>query len=192
MLKTTFGKIKSFNPCKDGWEKLMELNPENDMNKEITILEILNHNGVKDAFWSLRTQEYKDYCLILADVAASVLHIFESKYPEDKRPRNAIEAIRLWHAGEIADEELKVAAYAAYAASYFAYSSAYVAAYAADAASYFAYSSAYSSAYDAARSAADAAAAYVYAAYAASVYAAAAAYAQWKKNEEILRKYLED
>jgi len=66
MLKTTFGKIKSFNPCKGGWLKLMELNAEGDMNKEISILEILNHNGVKDAYWALRTQDYRDFCLILA------------------------------------------------------------------------------------------------------------------------------
>jgi len=105
-MKTTFGKIKSFHPCKEGWRKLMELNPENDMNKEVTILEILEHNGVRDAFWALRTQEYKDYCLILADIAESVLHIFEEKYPDDKRPREAVNAIRLWSDEKITNQEL--------------------------------------------------------------------------------------
>ena len=132
-MRTTFRKIKSFNPCKVGWDKLMELNPEKDMDKEVTILEILNHNGVKDAFWALRTQEYKDYCLILADVAESVLHIFEEKYPNDKRPRKAINAIRRWHSGEITGEELITAADAAYAAAD-AIDAAYAAADAANAA----------------------------------------------------------
>jgi hypothetical protein len=180
-MKTTFREIKSFNPCKKGWIKLMELNPENDMDKEVTILEILNHSGVKDAFWALRTQDYRDYCLIRADVAESVLHIFEEKLTNDTRPRNAIDAIRRWHSGEITDKELAAAASAAYAVAHDADDAAhaaYAAAYAAYAAAYAAYAVAY---------AVDTAAA----AYAAADAANAAATNQWSKHEEILRKYLE-
>jgi hypothetical protein len=194
-MKTTFREIKNFSPCKAGWDKLMELNPEKDMDKEITILEILNHNGVRDAFWALKTQDYQDYCLILADIAESVLHIFEEKYPEDKRPREAIDAIRLWADKKITNQKLAcyaAAANAAYDAAYdaadAAYNAAAAAAYAAaDAAA--AYAAAANAAYAAADAAYNAAADAAYnAAYAA---ANAAAATQWVKNEEILRKHLE-
>ena len=183
-MKTTFREIKNFCPCKVGWDKLMKLNPEKDMDKEITILEILNHNGVKDAFWALRTQNYQDYCLILADVAESVLHIFEGKYPEDKRPREAIDAIRLWADEKITNQKLACSATAATAA----------AAAATAAADYnAAYNVAYAAAYNAAYDAANAAYAAAYAAAYDAVYdaAPAAATTQWSKHEEILRKHLE-
>jgi len=41
--------------------------------------------------------------------AEDCLHIFEEKYPKDKRPRKAIEAKRLWLKGEISDSDLKEA-----------------------------------------------------------------------------------
>ena len=196
-MKTTFKEIREFNPCSDGWEKLLKiLNPESEMSKRVTILEILDSNGVKDAFWALRTQDYRDYCLILADVAESVLHIFEEKNKGDTRPREAIEAIRKWHSGIITEAELKnaadaaaYAAYAAYAAAGAAYAAAGAAA--ADAAD----DAASAAAYAAADAAADAAYAAAYAADAAAAnaaaYAAAAAASQWEKNETILRNYIE-
>ena len=93
-MRTTFAKIKSFKPYIRDWEKLCKnLNPEMDMNKKVSLMEILAGNGIEDAVWALRTQEYRDYCLFLADVAESVLHIFEKKHPDGKRPRNTIEAI---------------------------------------------------------------------------------------------------
>ena len=71
--------------------------------------------------------------LFAADCAERVLHLFEEKYPEDKRPRKAIRASSDFAYGKISKEELKVlcaaalnaadAAYAAYAAA--AYAAAY-------------------------------------------------------------------
>ena len=162
-MKTTLKEIRKHGPCTLGWEKLLKslnMTPGNyDPGKEVTIREILESNGVKDAFWCLRTQKYRDYCLILADVAESVLHIFEKERPNDKRPREAIEGIRAYHRGEITKEDLEDFADAADAAADAAYD-AYDAADAAD---------------DAAYAAAD---------------AAADDAAQWKKNEEKLRRYL--
>jgi len=78
--------------------------------------------------------------LLYADIAESVLHIFENKFPDDKHPRNAIEGIRKFVAGIITEKELEIiaanadgsatAANAAYAACDTACDSA---AYAADA-----------------------------------------------------------
>ena len=204
-MKTTFREILKYKPCKRGFAKLcnnlLETNfpedPESwsdlqlddeQLNREVTILQILESNGVKDTFWALRTQEYKDYCLIAADVAESVLHIFEDKYPDDERPRKAIESIREWHSGKISIQELIDYSHCAHnahidadddaaAAAYSAYAYAAAAAYAAYAAASLVDSDS-DSAYAAASSAASAA-------------AASSADKQWKKNEEILRKHLE-
>jgi len=61
--------------------------------------------------------------------AESVLYIFEGRYPEDKRPRKAIETARLWAEGKATLEEVKNAAASADAAAYAdAYASAYASA----------------------------------------------------------------
>ena len=90
--------------------------------------------------------------------AEKVLHIFEEKYPDDKRPRKAIEAARNYLKNPT--EETKKAAYAANAAyaAADAANAAYAAADAANAA-YAAADAAYAAAYDAAYDAAYAAAA---------------------------------
>ena len=79
----------------------------------------------------------------LADCAALSLKYYEAEYPEDKRVRECINTCRRYAKGEATDEELKEAAYTAYAAAtaaaYTATAAAYAAAYAANAAAYAAY-----------------------------------------------------
>jgi hypothetical protein len=99
--------------------------------------------------------------------ARLVIDIFEKKYPNDNRPRKAIEAAELYLEGKVTKEQIGDAAYAAACA---AADAAYAAAYAAYAAKYAAYAAKY------AAYAADVAYAAKYAAYAADVaYAADAA-----------------
>jgi hypothetical protein len=111
-----------------------------------------------------------------AECAKRVLRHYEDRYPEDKRPREAIQAALKW--AKDPTEANRNAAYAAYAAAATAASSAFAGASAAYASAAYAAASdaAYAAAYAYATAAADAAA---YAAYAASAaYAAAtAAYA---------------
>lgn len=52
-----------------------------------------------------------------ADCAEHVLPLFEEKYPEDERPRRAIETARAWSRGEVTVGEARQAAYAAHAAA---------------------------------------------------------------------------
>lgn len=52
--------------------------------------------------WNERTMR-----LFAVDCAEHVLHIFEEKYPDDTRPRKAIEAARAYLAGEIDETELE-------------------------------------------------------------------------------------
>jgi len=64
--------------------------------------------------------------------AKKVLHIFEEKYPDDKRPREAIKAVENYLKNPTAKNK-KTAAAAAYAAAYaYAYAAAYAAAAYAD------------------------------------------------------------
>ncbi len=126
----------------------------------------------------------KDSVEIAIFAAEQVIEIYEKKYPDDKRPREAINAAKAWlknptdaaaRAARAAADAAGAAAYAAYAAAY----AAYAAADAARAAAYAAYAAAdaaYAAA-DAARAAAGAARAAADAAYAAE--AAAAAYAAY-------------
>ena len=53
---------------------------------------------------------------VACDIAEDVLPIFEEQYPNDDRPRRAIEAKRLWLAGVVDDGELDAARAAAEAA----------------------------------------------------------------------------
>jgi len=181
-MKTTFGDLCRFDPCYSFRVKL-GLHKNMQLTTEISILEILNSNGIEDAVWALRTQEYKSYCLFLADVAQSVLHIFEKACPGDMRVRNLIAGIRRWHAGDISDEQLADYAAAVYAAAYDGYYA--TAAGYAGVAGYYATAAGYA--------AADYAAAAYASAYAVDASASARATArreQWNKIEGLLRKHL--
>jgi len=77
-----------------------------EKNKEVSLLDILESNGIADAFWALQCWGFDDYCLLLADVTESVLHIWEKEYPDDDRPRKYIEGIRLFYDEKITAERL--------------------------------------------------------------------------------------
>ena len=144
-METTLNEIRKHSPCESGWKNLLVYLGKTQADDEpLDFITLLAAVGIEDAIWCLRTQDYRDYCLFLADVAESVLPIYEAKY-SCTAPRDAIQTIRDYHAGIATDEELNAAANAAYAANaadaayaaYAAYAAAYavyVAAYAADAA----------------------------------------------------------
>lgn len=52
-----------------------------------------------------------------ADCAEHVLHLFNDKYPDDKRPQIAIEKARAWARNEITMKQAREAAYAAHDAA---------------------------------------------------------------------------
>ena len=104
-MKTTLRELKKiFNLTE--WDKLKSNLGNNDLDTQVTILQVLESNGIQDAVKALKTQKYEDYCLFSAEVAESVLHIFEDDYTDDNRPRKCIEGIRLYHAGKITKDEL--------------------------------------------------------------------------------------
>ncbi len=135
-------------------------------------LSSLEHDKLLRETFILLPKEITVKCAI--GFAESVLPLFEAKYPNDNRPRLAIEAARAW-IGDPCERTADAAraADAAYAAAYAA-NAAYYAARAADAA--------YAAAY-AANAAANAADAAYYAAR-----AARAAYAAYATNQKDIEK----
>ena len=81
------------------------------VNTPITLLQILNINGFDDALWALMAcDDAETFSRLLAcDYAEHVLHIFEAKYPDDDKPRKAIEVSRRYARGEATDAELSAA-----------------------------------------------------------------------------------
>ena len=158
---TTLNKILKYSPCgqngeSEGFGKFMKyLNKTEPDDEPVTLLQILDSNGICDAIWAFRTVERQPWMsLYIADVAEHVLPLWEKKHPTDTRPRAAIDAIRKYVRGEISREELNAAYAAAYAAATAAATAAYAAAYATDAAAYAADAATAATAADAAYAAA--------------------------------------
>jgi hypothetical protein len=109
MLTTTFRLTREAGACREsyrwfakhvgGLRKYGRDNP-------IPLTEIADVCGIVDALWCLRYTQQPEEAkrlsrLLAADFAEHVLHIFEEKYPDDDRPRKAIEATRLFTEGKI-------------------------------------------------------------------------------------------
>ena len=62
-------------------------------------------------------REHKSLVRWAADCAEHVLRFFEQEYPDDNRPREAIEAARAWANDELTTGEARRAALAAHAAA---------------------------------------------------------------------------
>lgn len=119
-MELTLRMIEANAPCTSGWRTLLKsLNKTKADEEELDLRYILNSNGIEDAIWCLRCFNYEDYCLFLADIAESVLHIYGSKN-KNIAPRDAITAIREYKLGNITLSELSDASddAAAYAAAY--------------------------------------------------------------------------
>ncbi len=130
-MKTTLTEIFKHNPSEQVKQKFLNTTDSIDF---MTILETV---GIENTIWCLRTQDYKDYCLFLADVAESVLPIFDAK--NIKEPWEVVEGIRAWYNRDINTKELRILANAAFDAAYadtygYGYETYAAAAYAAGAA----------------------------------------------------------
>ena len=153
MLHITFNSIRSEEAGYYGYDILSNYlggDINYGMDKPISLIKCLESNPIEDVIWALKAtlEDSKEFSKQFAIACAEhVLPIFEKEFPEDKRPREALEAAK---AGKLTKEILKAAHFAAEAA----YLTASTAAYAASRAAYYA---AYAAAYYAAAAAADAA-----------------------------------
>ena len=125
-LYTTLALIEAKHPCSSGWAMLLSsLTPKQreQRDRRIPIKHIIKSNGVADALWALRcvpesqaTKRDKVALLFAIKCAKRSLPIFEKRYPEDKRPRQAIEVAYRYAMGRATKEDL----FAAWAAARFA------------------------------------------------------------------------
>ena len=214
MLHTTFNLAHKSNACALSYKKLAEyLGGVGHYGKDtpIPLTTVLESNGLDDTIWALRcTIEPSKNILIefTCRCAEHVLHFYEDKYPEDTRPRQAIEAARrcmtdksfateaateaaAWAARTATEAAAWAARSAARSAAEAAWAATEAAAWAARTATEAARSAAEAaarSAAEAARSAAEAARSAAEAAWAARSAAEAAAWAaekQWQTQQLI-------
>jgi hypothetical protein len=85
--------LESLNPCKNRFDHYLI----HYSNWQGTLEEFLNLKELThaDKTWVFARSTLKDNLrLLAADFAERVLHVYESKYPNDNRPRKAIEAAR--------------------------------------------------------------------------------------------------
>ncbi len=97
---TTLRMIREAHPCQDGWRKLTKnLGGINayGLDTPLTLLQVLDSNGLEDALWVLShsvpnadrlARHFQAWC------AEQVLHIYEAAYPGDDRVRNQIAMLR--------------------------------------------------------------------------------------------------
>ena len=100
MLHTTFARARKHNACMDSYRKMAKaLGGISKYGKDtpIPLDKVLEVCGLVDAIWALRctAEDSENFRIEFAcRCAEHVLHIYEEKYPDDKRPRLAIEAAR--------------------------------------------------------------------------------------------------
>ena len=114
-MKTTLNKIRQHAPCSDGWKKLLKsLGKRESDDEPLSILTILESNGLDDALWALRAVEGHDREIRLYAVwcARQVQHLMT-----DPRSVAAIDAAEAYANGTITTTQLVTARAAASAAA---------------------------------------------------------------------------
>ena len=121
-MKTTLNKIRAHEPCKDGWEKLLKhLGKTKADDESLSLLTILDSNGLDDALWCLRAVDgyEKEKRLFAVWCTKKVQHLVT-----DQKSIKAIDAAKRYAHGKATYEELKQASdaalYAARAAAIYA------------------------------------------------------------------------
>jgi hypothetical protein len=106
-MKTTLNKIRNHNPCKDGWEKLLKhLGKTKADDEPLSLLTILDSNGLGDALWCFRAVDGydKEKRLFAVWCARQVQHLIT-----DKRSLDGLDVAERYALGEATDDELAAA-----------------------------------------------------------------------------------
>ena len=114
-MKTTLNQIRECSPCTDGWKKLLDtLGKTKADDEEVSIIQVLDSNGLDDALWTLRAVNGRDKEIRLFAVwcARQVQHLMK-----DKRSISALDVAEKFANGEATQEELSDARAAARAAA---------------------------------------------------------------------------
>ena len=119
---TTLNQIRTFDPCKSGWRKLLaHLGKTQADDEALNIAAILDSNGLDDALWCLRAVKGRDREIRLSAVwcARQVQHLMT-----DARSIAALDVAERFANGDATQVELKAARAAARAAAWDAASAA--------------------------------------------------------------------
>lgn len=111
-MKTTLNKIKEHSPCSNGWQKLLSnLGKTRADDEPLSILTILNSNGINDALWALRAVDgyEKEMRLFAVWCERRVQHLME-----DERSIKAIDVAEAYANGNATQQELEEARDAAW------------------------------------------------------------------------------
>ncbi len=118
-MKTTTNKreLKKLGACAPGYRTFIEAHGEN----EATLSQCLESNEWDDIWWLIPKiydqfsgQQKTDLRLLACDYAMSSIDTFEKEFPDDNRPRLAIEASMAFATGNITEGDLETASSAAW------------------------------------------------------------------------------
>ena len=114
-MKTTLNAIREHAPCADGWKKLLgNLGKSSADDEPLSLLTILDSNGLDDAIWCLRAATGHDNEIRLFAVwcARQVQHLMK-----DPRSINALDVAERFANGDATKEALDAASAAAWVAA---------------------------------------------------------------------------
>lgn len=106
-MKTTLNEIRKHSPCEEGWKKLLRtLNKTKGDDEPVSIIQILDSNGLDDALWCLRAVKNRDREIRLYAVwcARQVEHLMT-----DDRSKQALVVTERHANGDATDAELSAA-----------------------------------------------------------------------------------
>lgn len=106
-MKTTLNNIRAESPCKEGWERLLSsLGKTKADDEPISIITILDSNGLDDALWCLRAVAGHDREIRLFGVwcARQVQHLLT-----DQRSLDALDVSERYANGKATEGELNAA-----------------------------------------------------------------------------------
>ena len=114
-MKTTLNKIKAHQPCIQGWKQLLKhLGKTKADDEPLSLLTILDSNGLDDAIWCMRAIDGRDKEIRLYAVwcARKVQHLMK-----DPRSLAALDVAERFANGEATEKELAEVWAAAWAAA---------------------------------------------------------------------------
>lgn len=103
-MKTTLNKIREHSPCESGWKKLLtNLNKTKADDEPLSLITILDSNGLDDALWCLRAVKghEKEIRLYVVWCARQVQHLMT-----DKRSLKALDVAESFANGAATAAEL--------------------------------------------------------------------------------------
>ena len=79
--KVTLNRIRAHSPCESGWVKLLNhLGKTRADDKQLSLLTVLESNGLDDALWCLRAVDghEKEIRRFACDCALDVIHLWDA------------------------------------------------------------------------------------------------------------------